>query len=209
MFQEGIGCDFIFQDGMEPVLINVSDVIEYNFCPRFIYYIYCLKIPQHEEKRYKVIKGRAVHEDKSRINKKYLRKKLGVLDKRENVYLSSRGYKIKGIVDEVLFLEDGNAAPLDYKFAEYKERLFKTHRFQSVLYGLMIKEVFDVEVKKGFVCYVRSNNLVKEIIFRSKDFEKGISAIDEILEIIWKGTYPDGRKNLNKCVDCAYRRICV
>lgn len=39
-------------------IIRISDVLEYLFCSRFIYYMYCLDISQHEEKRFKVIKGR-------------------------------------------------------------------------------------------------------------------------------------------------------
>ena len=49
-------------------IITISDVLEYLFCPRFIYYIHCLDIPQYEESRFKVIKGREVHDEK-RITK--------------------------------------------------------------------------------------------------------------------------------------------
>jgi len=81
---------------MGTTFINVSDVIEYLFCPRFIYFIYCLGIPQHEEKRYKVIKGRELHELKKKFNKNYLRKKLNCIRKEDAVYLSSEKYHIKG-----------------------------------------------------------------------------------------------------------------
>ena len=45
-------------------IITISDVLEYLFCPRFIYYMHCLDIPQHQELRFKVMKGREVHEKK-------------------------------------------------------------------------------------------------------------------------------------------------
>jgi CRISPR-associated exonuclease Cas4 len=72
------------------------------------------------------------------------------------VELASERYHLKGVVDEVVVLSDGTLAPFDYKFAEYKEPLYRTHRIQSVLYGLMIKDVYGEEVKKGYVCYIRS-----------------------------------------------------
>jgi CRISPR-associated exonuclease Cas4 len=56
-------------------IITISDVLEYLFCPRFIYFIHCLAIPQHEESRFKVIKGREVHDEKRITNTEYLRKK--------------------------------------------------------------------------------------------------------------------------------------
>ena len=94
--------------------ITASDILEYLFCPRFTYFENYLDIPQHEEKRFKVQKGRTVHEEKERINPEYLRKKIGCIERKKAVYLSSeRG--IRGIVDEILFLNDGSAAPLDYK----------------------------------------------------------------------------------------------
>jgi len=89
----------------------------------------CLSIPQHEEQRYKVLKGREVHEQKQRLNKTYLRRKLGCVEKEMGVYLASERYHLKGIVDKVLHLSDGTLAPMDYKYAEYKERIFRTYRF--------------------------------------------------------------------------------
>ena len=93
--------------------ITPSDMIEFLYCRRFIYYMKCLSIPQFEENRFKVQKGREVHEKKESQNKQYLRKKLGVVDKQIDVDLYSKKFKIKGIVDEVVTLEDGSKAPLD------------------------------------------------------------------------------------------------
>lgn len=125
------------------------------------------------------------------------------------VYLVSRKYHVKGEVDEILFLADGTAAPLDYKFAEFKDRVYRTHRYQSALYGLMIADNYGVEVKRGFVCYTRSNHLVKEVNLREKDFERAIALVNEVLEIIQKGFYPEATKYKVRCVDCTYRNICV
>ncbi|HJH25338.1 MAG TPA: CRISPR-associated protein Cas4 [Methanophagales archaeon] len=191
------------------VFITVSDVMEYLFCPRFIYFMYCLGIPQHEEKRYKVLKGRALHEAREKMNKSYMRKKLQCVRKDVAVYLVSQRNHLKGEVDEVLFLEDGTAAPLDYKFAEFKDTVFRTHKYQSALYGLMIADNYGVEVNRGFVCYTRSNHLVKEVKLREKDFERAIAMVGEVLEVIQKGFYPDATKYKARCVDCTYRNICV
>lgn len=191
------------------IFITVSDVIEYMFCPRFIYFMYCLAIPQHEEHRFKVIKGRNVHASKAKLDKDYLRKKLGVVEKDVDVYLSSEKYHIKGIVDEVLFLNDGSAAPLDYKFAEYKNKLFQTYKTQITLYGLMINEVYEIKVDKGFICYKRSNNLIKIINIQKEDYEKAAEKINDVLKIIQNGYYPKKTKYRNKCIDCCYRNICA
>ena len=189
--------------------IVVSDVIEYNFCPRFIYFIYCLDIPQHEKKRYKVRRGREVHKIREKTNREYLRKKLRVVRKEVDVPLTSRKNHYKGLIDEILFLDDGTAAVMDYKFAEYREKTFRTHKYQSILYGELIRENYGVDVEKGYICYTRSNNKVKEIVFSDRDLKKALDVVDEILRIIQTGFYPKKTKYSMKCVDCCYRNICV
>lgn len=59
-----------------------------------------LDIPQHEEKRFKVEVGRKIHEKK--MNPEYLREKLGVTEKKIDVYLASPS-GIRGTVGEILF----------------------------------------------------------------------------------------------------------
>ncbi|MGB2842190.1 MAG: CRISPR-associated protein Cas4 [Halobacteriota archaeon] len=202
--------NMLMESKVEPeMFITVSDVMEYLFCKRFIYFMYCLGIPQHEEKRYKVLKGRALHEAREKVNKSYIRKKLQCVRKDVAVYLVSRKYCLKGEVDEVLFLNDGTAAPLDYKFAEFKDTIYRTHKYQSALYGLMIADNYDVEVNRGFVCYTRSNHLVKEVKLSDKDFGRAIALVNAVLDIIQKGFYPDATKYKARCVDCTYRNICV
>lgn len=191
------------------VSITPSEIIEYLYCPRFIYFMNCLAISQHEELRYKVMEGRNIHDIKTRINKDYLRKKIGCIDKKIDVYMGSQSLHIRGVVDEILFFEDGSASPLDYKFAEFKGDVFEPYKFQSLYYGLLIKESFGVDVKRGFICYTRSNNLLKDIDFSDQDFEKCREIIVEILNIAQFGYFPKGAREKGKCIDCCYRNICV
>jgi len=191
------------------MLITISDVLEYLFCPRFIYFMYCLDISQHEEKRFKVLKGREVHDIRRLTNTEYTRKKLNCIRKERDVFLASKENRIKGIVDEVLFLEDGTAAPLEYKFAEYKDKIFRTYKYQLILQALMIRENYGLDVKQGYICYTRSNSLVKQIDFKPSDFKKAVDIIESIIDIIEKGVYPKATRSSMKCVDCCYRNICV
>ena len=189
--------------------ITISDVIEYLYCPRFTYFMHCLAIPQREERLYKVRKGREVHAAKETTNIGYLRRRYSVADKQVEVYMNSPKLGIRGVVDEVLFLEDGTAAPLDYKFAEYRGKMFRTHRYQSALYGMMISETFGVPVNRGYVVYTRSKDKIVEIKFTEKDWEQANKIVDNIFRIIQDGEYPDISTNKRKCLNCTYRRICT
>lgn len=205
--EQSLSSDFC--DLTSGVYVTASVLLEYLFCPRFIYFMNCLCIDQNEDKRFKVLKGREIHEEKGKVNIDYLRKKIGCVGKETGVYMASDKYHIHGEVDEVLTLSDGTMAPLDYKYAEYRDTIFRTQRYQSVFYGLLIKENYGREVKKGFVCYVRSKNLLKEIEIYDKDFVELQAMIDEIIDITQKCYYPKSTKYKAQCIDCCYRNICV
>ena len=187
--------------------VTASHLLEYLFCPRFTYFEYVLDIPQHEEKRFKVEVGRKIHERARKINPDYLRKKIGVKEKQSDVYLSS-DMGIRGIVDEILFLDDGTAAPLDYKYAEYKERTFKNHRFQLVFYAQLIKDNFHVPVTRGFIVYTRSKNKLVEVPIQQKDFNELEKNVEALLDIIQRCRYPKPTRYKRRCPDCCYRNIC-
>ena len=125
--------------------ITPSEVIEFLYCKRFTYYMKCLKISQNEENRYKVQKGRDIHEKKKRENINYLRKKLKITKKLIDINLVSKKYKVKGIVDEILIDEGDYMVPIDYKFAVYDEKIYKTYKTQMVLYSIMIEEIYDYD----------------------------------------------------------------
>ena len=188
--------------------ITPSDMIEFLYCKRFIYFMKCLGIQQYEEKRYKVQKGREVHKSKTLQNKEYLRKKLGVVDKKIDVSLVSEKYKIRGKVDEILTLKDGSMAPLDYKFAVYNDMIYSTYKTQIIMYGLMIAEIYDNIVNKGFIIYCRNGNTIKEIEITEKEISAFENNLDEYKEIL-QGYYPKGTKYKSKCVDCCYKNICI
>ena len=194
-------------NGESAFSITASDILEHLFCPRFTYFELYLKIPEHQERRFKVQKGRTIHEDKIRVNPDYLRKKLGCVDRKKSVYLSSeRG--LRGIVDEVLFLDDGTAAPLDFKYAEYKDRTFKNHKYQLTFYGRLISEHFQVPVNRGFIVYTRSRNKLIEVPITEIMYSELDNIIGEFLSVAQRGVYPKPTKYRARCGDCCYRNIC-
>jgi len=187
--------------------ITASQMLEYLYCPRFTYFEYVMDISQNEGQRFKVEKGRTIHEKVRKINPEYLRKKIGVIDRKSDVYLASP-LGIRGIVDEVLFLDDNTAAPLDYKFAEYKNKLFKTYRFQLIFYAKLIKDNFQIPVNKGFIIYTRSKNKLVEVSLKDKDFIELEKIIDDMTSIIQKCRYPEPTSVKRRCSDCCYRNLC-
>lgn len=189
-------------------MITISDILEHIFCPRFTYYMHVLEIQQHEDRRFKVMKGREVHEKRAKENTGYLRKKLGVCRREEEVFLVSKELQIKGVVDVVLWLSDGTLAPFEYKYSEYGGILPETYLVQLAFQGALLQENYGLPVAKGYVCFVRSNNRVEEVVFPEDMYQKLEQLIGEMTTIMQEGYYPERVQYSNRCRDCTYRNLC-
>ncbi len=187
--------------------ITPSHIIEYLFCPRYTYYEYVLRIPQYEEKYYKVLRGREMHQLKAKRNMDYHRQRIGVVEKYLYPYLTND--LLRGEVDEVLVLKDETMAPLDYKFAAYKDKIFDTYKTQLYCYAWLIQSNYNVEVKRGFLVYTRSKNKLIEVPIEKKDYEKIKNAAVHIQAIIGINKYPKATRYKRRCVSCTYRNICI
>lgn len=194
---------------MDFIYITPSEVIEHLFCPRFTYFMNVLKVGQHERRRQLVNKGRQIHENKLVTNKEYLRSKVNAESKLLDVYLSSESLMLVGKVDEVLFLKDGTAAPLDYKYAFWEKKIFTTYTMQQTLYAMLIEEHFDRNVDRAFIVYVRSKNHLEQIPITEAMKFQAKKVLDDIFNIISLSQYPNAKKSKRKCEDCTYRNICV
>lgn len=192
---------------MENFSITPSLIIEYLYCPRFTYFEYVLRIPQHEDKFFKVQKGRAVHEKKARENIDYLRKRVGVVEKHIGQYLTNE--LLRGEVDEVLLLEDGTMAPLDYKFAVFNDKIYETYRTQLYCYAWLIEDNFKKPVNRGYLVYTRSQSKLVEVPISRKNIGSVQVCAEEIRNIITMNRLPKATKFKRRCVDCTFRNICI
>ncbi len=189
------------------ISLTPSHIIEYLYCPRFTYFEYVLTIPQHEADNYKVMRGRNLHDDRLEQNKDYLRRRLGVVEKYLDQYLTNE--LLRGRVDEVLRLGDGSFAPLDYKFAEYKDKVYAGYLTQLYCYAWLIEENFGGQVTKGFLVYTRSRNRVVDVPITDADKQSVREAAAAIYRIIDQNYFPKATKVKSRCLTCTYRNLCI
>src|SRR5699024_768561 len=147
-----------------------------------------LNIPQFEEKSYKAMRGRRLHKTKQKTNKDYLRKKIGAVDKHQEQYLTNG--LLRGKIDEVLKLDDKTMAPLDYKFAKYKGKIYNTYKTQLFCYAWLIEDNFKMPVERGYLVYTRSKNKLVEVPVTEKAKERVKKAATEIIDIIDSNKFP-------------------
>jgi len=191
------------------IKITPSEMLEYYFCPRFIYYMKVLAIPQYEDRRYKVQRGRLEHEKRVNNNPDYLWKKVGAVRRQTEVFLASQKFPMVGLVDEVVTLADGGMAPIDYKFAIYPDYVYKSHKMQMICYCILVEEIFECKVEKGYIFYIREGNKQVDVPYTSKSKEEVLKDIYAIADIIRSEQIPQPTMVLSRCADCTYRNICV
>ncbi len=189
--------------------LTPTHLLEYLYCPRFTYFEHVLGVPEHQEDRFKVQKGRDVHEERKRVNPTYLRKKLGVVKRELDVELNCMRLHLRGKIDEVLWLNDGTMAPFDYKYAENKGRIFRNQKIQAALYAVLIREVYDAAVNSAFLCYTRSKYEVKPIPITEKLTEQALQELHNCVAVIQDGMYPPPTDVQARCPDCCYNNICI
>jgi len=192
---------------MMKVSLTPSQIIQYLYCPRFTYFEYVLRIPQYEERHYKVGRGREVHAQKARDNIDYLRRRIGVREKWLNQYLTND--LLRGEVDEIFLLKDGTMAPLDYKFARYEEKIYETYKTQLFCYAWLIEQNFGKPVVRGFLVYTRSRNKIIEVPVSEHDLGKVKRAAAAIQDILKTNKYPKATKYKRRCLSCTYRNVCT
>ncbi len=189
------------------ISLTPSHIIQYLYCPRFIYFEHVLAIPQFEEKSYKAMKGRELHDEKLERNKDYLRQRIGALEKYQEQYITND--QLRGKVDEVLLLKDGTMAPLDYKFAFFDEKVYSTYKTQLQCYAILIEDNFRKKVNKGYLVYVRSKNKLIEVPIKEEDKLHVKKCITDIAEIIEKNYFPKASSYKKRCLSCTYKNICI
>lgn len=189
------------------ISLTPSHIIQYLYCPRFTYFEYVLAIPQYEEKNYKVMRGRHLHDERLQRNKDYLRRRLGVVARHDDQYLTNE--LLRGRVDEVLELADGSMAPLDYKFARYEEKVYNTYRTQLFCYAWLIEANFGKPVNRAYLVYTRSKNKLVEVPVTEADKEAVREAAAGIRDIIDGNRFPKATRYKSRCTHCTYRNICI
>jgi CRISPR-associated exonuclease Cas4 len=188
------------------IQLTPSLLIEHLYCPRYTFYEQVAKVPQYEEKYYKVQRGRELHDRKLEDAKSYLRRKIGVVDKWVDQYMTNE--YIRGRLDEVLLLTDGTMAPLDYKFAEYEDKVHVTYEIQLYCYAWLIESNFKKEVNRGYLVYTRSKNKLVEVPIPPDAKAMVRTAADEIAYIIEKQRFPKATRQKKKCETCTFRNFC-
>lgn len=186
--------------------LTATDLMNYLYDPRIIYFVYVLKIPQATTT--KEIEGRAKYEEfkeKSRRNK--IIKELPKLPKIYNVYFASEKYGFATKLDCVAFNREKNEAyPIQAKYSQKPKVLYRSQKFQIIMEAMLIEEKWVCKVPFGFVKFIKSGDFVK-VWVTDKLKQELLQIFSEIEDIIRNEKLPKPTPHKKKKVDSCYRNI--
>ncbi len=185
--------------------ISAADLMNYEYCPRIVYFIRVLKQPQ--TKKTKQIKGLEKESlFKRQTSRSKIIKKYPVFTRKEynKTFESDSGFITK--IDCVAFDDKNNLAfPIQLKYAYKPNKIYRTQKLQLMFEAFLIEESTNKKVYWGYIKYSLSNDLVRiNLENRQELFE----IIEKVKEVISRERFPDATNYKKRCIDCCYRRMC-
>ncbi|HON36463.1 MAG: CRISPR-associated protein Cas4 [Methanothrix sp.] len=192
-------------------MITVSDVKQYLYCPKIIYFDHVLHIPKPPDEKLKT--GKDKHDsitarEKRRKGAIFYDPELDGAEKMFRVELESSTLGLRGVLD-YLVRTDREFIPVDYKFGHsHKGSVQLNHKYQLAAYALLVEESFKTVVRRGFIHYSRDPINVR-IDLDDEIRRRTLKVIREIAQIIEDEIEPAGTRNSSRCIDCEYRKYCI
>ncbi len=187
---------------------TVTDLKQYTYCPRIVYYTYCL--PLIRPTTYKMEAGARAHE---KAEGRERRRTLAAYDleegkRRFDVWLKSPILGLTGKVDLVIEVEKDEQReliPVEYK--QTRKRIGKHIRLQLAAYGMMLEEMEDGQARRAFV-YSLLKRRAEEIRLSDKLRREVEATVKQMHEMVERETMPDPPRSRRQCVNCEFRRFC-
>ncbi len=185
-------------------LLTVTDLKQYAYCPRVVYYERCL--PHIRPRTYMMDAGKDAHEhEQDRAARRTItRYDTAEGERRFNVPLVSRPLGLRGLLDEVVFTPDGKAIPVDYKLATSAGN---NHRIQLAAYALLLEADSLYRVEYGYLYLIPTRKLVKVMITpKLRDVTQ--TMLHQAQTMIALEQMPPPVDRVGQCAACEFRRFC-
>lgn len=200
------------REPMERTVFTVTDLKQYAFCPRVVFYTYCL--PLIRPVTGKMEEGRLAHEEARDRERRRTLRVYGLEEARRHfdVQVASEELGLTGRIDLVLEVAPGPSGlggreliPVDYKQTD--RRAGPHVRWQLAAYGIMLEETWGGVVRRGFLYSLLTRRAEEVTLTRSmrQELREIVAAMREMVE---RERMPDPPPSRKPCVNCEFRRFC-
>jgi CRISPR-associated exonuclease Cas4 len=191
----------------EALILRVIDIKQWHYCPRVVYFDYCL--PDLRPTTYKMQAGIRAGEKEINKEKRRSLKAFGLEDGERlfNFPLHSDQLGLQGVVDMVIHVTSCAGEqwiPVDHKLSKKAGSHF---RRQLTAYALMLEETCQKPVPFGFLYLIPTKKAVK-VNFNPRLKEETLALVSEIRGTIHDQRMPPGANKRRQCLQCEFMRFC-
>ena len=190
----------------EPLLFQVTDLKQFVYCPRILYYHTVL--PQVRPLTFKMLAGIEAHKETEKREKRRSLKTYGLTSgqRQFNVPIVAPELYLSGEVDMIIETES-ELIPVDFKQSKKAGEHFKLQLFA---YGRLLdhnKNPLQKQIKRGFLYLIPQRQAIEVQFTKSLD-KKFQQAIKQLKQIALSQQMPAPTKKNGRCVNCEFRRFC-
>ncbi|RJX27653.1 MAG: CRISPR-associated protein Cas4 [Dethiobacter sp.] len=186
--------------------LRVSDLKQYIYCPRILYYYYVLPVPRRVTRKMEY--GKLEHVEIQRLEKRRGLKPYGILDGERafRVELQSTRLGLHGVLDMMITSSSGNVYPVEFKHSLSKKGLHQ--KYQVAAYAMLLEDMFRKPVRYGFLYLIPAKAIVPmEITFSMREHIKKI--LSAIRNVISGERIPGYIRSSQRCRDCEFKNYCA
>lgn len=189
---------------MSRQLFRVSDVRQYVYCPRIIYFNYVIPVPRH--KTIKMEAGQASHEDFADLEKRRTLAKYHLEggSREFSVRLECRALNLAGILD-MLIVSDAGLFPVEFKNTSGGMGLH--HKYQLAAYAMLVESQRKRPVREGFIYALQGKRVFRVAI------DAGVRVhvkriVGAIVNLVDRAIVPPRTRAGGRCHDCEFANYC-
>lgn len=194
---------------MTEYTFEVTDIRQWTYCPRVVYYHYCL--PDIRPMTRLMLAGMAEHHNESGREERRSLRSYG-LKAGERVFdlvLNSESLGLRGRVDLAIAIPDRQAGT-EAIVVEYKdsEQAAGPHmKLQLAAYALLLEEAWGLPVKRGFIYHMPTRKA--EAISITTGLRTKVKETIAAIRAMAQGeAMPPAPASRRQCAVCEFRRFC-
>ncbi|OGP48940.1 MAG: CRISPR-associated protein Cas4 [Deltaproteobacteria bacterium GWF2_42_12] len=184
--------------------LRVSDLKQFVYCQRVVFYNYVM--PVEKKATFKMEYGKIAEDKIDRLENRRKLKEYGLSSGTREFHkqLYSERYALSGKVDLLIKTKD-SYYPVDFKYTTSQPH--KNHLYQLLGYAIILEDVYNRNVDKGFVYLIpKEDAVVFDLTGKVKEETKNL--LDDIRKMIHCQQIPPPVNSPAKCLDCEYRNFC-
>ncbi len=196
------------REAEEGLIFTVTDLKQYTYCPRVVFYTYCL--PLLRPTTYKMEAGVTAHEKAEKQERRRTLAAYGLEEGKRHfdVRVALEELGLRGRIDLVIEVGEGEEQefiPVDYKHT--RRRTGHHIRRQLAAYGMMLEETWGGPVHRGFV-YSLVTRQAEDVALTERLRGEVRGVVAAMREMVERETMPDPPQSRRPCINCEFRRFC-